>query len=118
MHESGIGPYGLRNRPSEKRKAVCAPPTRGGVDIRSGLMGACTHRASPKARQAVAEECGALRHRCLDQVGFPNPSFPRRRTYDHVLAVTLKSQGVTEFYTRNGADFRTAGFTDVVNPID
>ena len=66
----------------------------------------------------MAEERGALRHRCLDQVGFPNPSFPRRRTYDHVLAVTLKSQGVTEFYTRNGADFRTAGFTDVVNPID
>ncbi len=46
------------------------------------------------------------------------PSFPRRRTYDHVLAVTLKSHGVTEFYTRNVADFRTAGFADVINPID
>lgn len=46
------------------------------------------------------------------------PSFPRRRTYDHALAVTLKCHGVTEFYTRNVADFRTAGFTAVINPID
>lgn len=46
------------------------------------------------------------------------PSFPRRRTYDHVLAVTLKSHGVATFHTRNVADLRTAGFTDVVNPID
>ena len=46
------------------------------------------------------------------------PSFPRRRTYDQVLAVTLKSHGVTEFYTRNEADFRTAGFASVINPID
>jgi len=46
------------------------------------------------------------------------PNFPRRRTYDLVLAVTLRSHGVKEFYTRNVADFRTAGFESVVNPID
>jgi predicted nucleic acid-binding protein len=44
--------------------------------------------------------------------------FPRRRTYDLVLAVTLRSNGVTEFYTRNVTDFRDAGFEQVVNPID
>ncbi len=27
MHESGIGPYGLRKRQDEKRKTVCAPLT-------------------------------------------------------------------------------------------
>jgi hypothetical protein len=32
--------------------------------------------------------------------------------------VTLRSNGVTEFFTRNVADFRDAGFTRVVNPID
>jgi predicted nucleic acid-binding protein len=50
--------------------------------------------------------------------GLCTPTFPRRRTYDLVLAVTLQSNGVTEFYTRNVVDFRDAGFTQVVNPID
>ena len=50
--------------------------------------------------------------------GLSTPAFPRRRTYDLVLAVTLRSAGVTEFYTRNVVDFRDAGFTRIVNPID
>ena len=45
-------------------------------------------------------------------------AFPRRRTYDLVLAVTLRSNGVTDFYTRNIADFRGAGFQQLINPID
>jgi hypothetical protein len=35
-----------------------------------------------------------------------------------VLAVTLRSNGVDEFYTRNIADFRDAGFKHLINPID
>lgn len=50
--------------------------------------------------------------------GLSTPAFPRRRTYDLVLAVTLRSNGVTEFYTSNVTDFRDAGFTRLVNPID
>lgn len=46
------------------------------------------------------------------------PAFPRRRMYDHVLAVTLRAKGVNEFCTRNIEDFRDAGFAKVVNPID
>jgi hypothetical protein len=54
MHESGIGPYGLRNRPSEKRKTVCAPLTRDRLTIRSGLGCSRMSRAAPKARQSSA----------------------------------------------------------------
>lgn len=52
------------------------------------------------------------------RAGLTLPSFPRQRTYDHVLAVTLASHGVTTLSTRNVADFRTAGFAAVINPID
>jgi predicted nucleic acid-binding protein len=45
-------------------------------------------------------------------------SFPRHRTYDLVLAVTLRRNGVDTLYTRNVADFRNAGFDHVINPID
>jgi toxin-antitoxin system PIN domain toxin len=44
--------------------------------------------------------------------------FPRHRTYDLVLAVTLRRNGVKTLFTRNVADFRNAGFESVVNPID
>ena len=52
------------------------------------------------------------------QAGLSAAGFPRRRTYDLVLAVTLRSNGVDEFYTRNVKDFRDAGFARLVNPID
>jgi predicted nucleic acid-binding protein len=45
-------------------------------------------------------------------------SFPRHRTYDLVLAVALRRNGVDTFYTRNVTDFRNAGFDAVINPID
>jgi predicted nucleic acid-binding protein len=62
--------------------------------------------------------CYELRSWPSIHAGLSTPAFPRRRTYDLVLAVTLRSAGVTDFYTRNVADFRDAGFTRVVNPID
>jgi uncharacterized protein len=45
------------------------------------------------------------------------PSFPARRTFDAVLAVTLKAHGVKRFFTRNKADFEPFGWFEVVNPI-
>ena len=44
-------------------------------------------------------------------------SFPSRRTFDLVLALTLKAQGVTEFYTRNTKDFEELGFFTVIDPL-
>lgn len=44
--------------------------------------------------------------------------FEARRTFDAVLAVTLISNSVDSFYTRNTRDFAHFGFLDVVNPID
>jgi len=62
--------------------------------------------------------CHELRSWPMIHAGLSTAAFPRRRTYDLVLAVTLRANGVTEFYTRNVADFRDAGFTGLVNPID
>lgn len=62
--------------------------------------------------------CYELRSWPMILAGLSIPAFPRRRTYDHVLAVTLRTNGVNEFYTRNAKDFREAGFKRVVNPID
>lgn len=45
-------------------------------------------------------------------------SFPRHRTYDLVLAVSLRRAGVDTFYTRNVGNFKNAGFRAVINPID
>jgi predicted nucleic acid-binding protein len=59
-----------------------------------------------------------LRSWPMIRAGLSAPTFPRRRTYDLVLAVTLRINGVTEFYTRNVADFRDAGFAGLINPID
>lgn len=43
--------------------------------------------------------------------------FPARRTFDAVLALTLRANGVTRFYTRNVADFLGVGFAQVVDPV-
>lgn len=43
---------------------------------------------------------------------------PAARTHDIVLGVTLKSNGVRRFFTRNTKDFHAIGFKDLVNPID
>jgi predicted nucleic acid-binding protein len=42
--------------------------------------------------------------------------FPARRTFDAVLAVTLRRNGVTRLYTRNLRDFADCGF-EAVDPI-
>jgi hypothetical protein len=44
-------------------------------------------------------------------------SFAGRSTFDLVLAVTLASNGVREFYTRNLEDFRSYGLFAAYNPI-
>jgi len=44
--------------------------------------------------------------------------FPFRRTHDAVLAATLLSHGVKTFYTRNTKDFVSAGFQELINPVD
>lgn len=62
--------------------------------------------------------CHELRAWPLIRAGLSMPTFPRRRTFDFVLAVTLRSHGVMDFYTRNTADFVNAGFASIVNPID
>jgi predicted nucleic acid-binding protein len=62
--------------------------------------------------------CYELRSWPMIREGLSLPAFPRRRTYDLVLAVTLRSNGVAEFHTRNVGDFRDAGFARLVNPID
>ncbi len=44
--------------------------------------------------------------------------FPYQRTHDAVLAITLRHEGVEEFYTRNTKDFIQFGFKRLINPID
>ena len=44
--------------------------------------------------------------------------FEARLTFDAVLAVTLISNSVDLFYTRNTKDFVYFGFHTVINPID
>lgn len=43
---------------------------------------------------------------------------PAARTHDIVLGVTLKSNGVKRFFTRNTKDFHSIGFPELINPID
>jgi predicted nucleic acid-binding protein len=44
-------------------------------------------------------------------------SFAPARTFDAVLAVTLRSQGVNTFYTRNTKDFERFGWFKLVDPV-
>ncbi len=43
--------------------------------------------------------------------------FPPRRSFDAILAVTLKAHGVKSFYTRNNKDFDDFRFFNVINPL-
>ena len=43
---------------------------------------------------------------------------PARNIFDLKLAVTLKDNQVSEFYTRNIRDFEAFGWFDCINPID
>ncbi|MCF6334504.1 MAG: hypothetical protein L3J12_02020 [Spirochaetales bacterium] len=44
-------------------------------------------------------------------------SFPARRSFDAILAVTLKNHGVTDFYTRNTKDFESYNYFNIINPL-
>ncbi|MEX2499992.1 MAG: hypothetical protein WD397_14070 [Wenzhouxiangellaceae bacterium] len=57
--------------------------------------------ASPKI-------CAVARH----------PEIARRAVFDARIALTLRHHGVTEFATRNTADFEGFGFINLINPID
>jgi len=46
------------------------------------------------------------------------PDIARRAVFDARIALTLRHHGVTEFATRNTADFQGFGFTHLINPID
>lgn len=44
--------------------------------------------------------------------------FPPRRTFDSVLAITLKKHGVDTFYTRNTRDFEAFQWFALIDPLD
>src|SRR6056297_2244833 len=46
------------------------------------------------------------------------PDIARRAVFDARIAFTLRHHGITEFATRNTADFEAFGFTRLINPID
>ncbi len=81
------------------------------------------------AREASArlhyfrDELGCL-HCSYDQSLFAeialllaDTGMPASRTFDRVLAVTLRSNGVRTFYTRNVRHFQDLGWFDVIDPI-
>jgi hypothetical protein len=45
------------------------------------------------------------------------PSLAAARTFDAVLAVTLKNHGVKTFFTRNARNFSAFGWFSVVDPL-
>ncbi len=44
-------------------------------------------------------------------------TFPAKRSFDLILAITLKENGVTRFHTRNVKDFEKLEYFDLVNPL-
>ena len=62
--------------------------------------------------------CYELKHwdELLPRLG--KTGFPYQQTHDLLLGVTLKSNGVTRFYTRNTKDFSEMNFEELINPID
>lgn len=65
--------------------------------------------------QNCAWECGNMTE--LSETWKEN-GFPVRRVFDLVLAVTLRNNGVDEFYTRNVAEFSDRGFRRLINPLE
>jgi len=49
--------------------------------------------------------------------GLSELSFPARRTFDLILAVTLHRNSVDTFFTRNVSDFESFGWFQVINPL-
>jgi len=50
--------------------------------------------------------------------GFSKNAKTATHVFDHILGVTLLSNGVDTFYTRNTKDFEQFGFPRITNPID
>ena len=46
------------------------------------------------------------------------PNLPQRAMFDARIALTLRHHGVTDWATRNVADFQQFGFAQLINPID
>ena len=44
--------------------------------------------------------------------------FPPRKTFDGVLAITLKKHGVDALYTRNARDFEPFGWFTLIDPLE
>lgn len=61
-------------------------------------------------------ECRPVMERVWDVAG--KSDFARRRIIDARLAFTLRAAGVTEFATRNAADFAGFGFKRVFDPLE
>jgi len=70
------------------------------------------YRASPTWRLI---ECMPVMQEVWKQAA--QPTFARRRIIDVRLALTLRAGGVTEFATRNTADFAGLGFQRVWDPL-
>ena len=107
--------YAVVRRPVNPRRYLCIPAQkprfREGWQEASGRpCGPESHaerpwgRASPTARQAVAEECGALRHRCLDQSS--DERGPPTALLDHRKHASDERQGAT---ARGGIDLGDGG---------
>lgn len=61
----------------------------------------------------------AWEHRMMPELSryWQDNTFPARRSFDLILALTLKNHGVTEFNTRNSKDFLDFNFFRVINPL-
>ena len=59
------------------------------------------------------------RQRLFDQVAgmLGEEGFPASRTFDVVLAITLRDNEVDTFYTRNSRDFQELGWFELIDPI-
>ncbi|MCA1754286.1 MAG: PIN domain-containing protein [Spirochaeta sp.] len=51
------------------------------------------------------------------QAHWAHEQFPARRSFDLILAVTLKAHGVNVLYTRNTKDFADLGYFAVIDPL-
>ena len=69
-------------------------------------------------RAVLSAQTAAECNRRLQPGRLAERGTPAARTHDIVLGVTLKSNGVKCFFTRNIKDFHAIGFRELVNPID
>ncbi|MEI6169322.1 MAG: TA system VapC family ribonuclease toxin [bacterium] len=94
-----------------RNPTVCRPPLSSGkaVDIIRGV------RANPVWRIVDLMPGHGIMDRVWQHAA--GHTFAYRRLFDVRLAMVLKHHGVSEFATRNGADFRECGFTRLWDPL-